>query len=86
MNVAQLVREHLVEARAEGLGFDAAWSRALADLPLERPRKNAKARRREIDAWAAALAWARPAFRRAYHREPVEGAEGAAAALEDLAA
>ncbi|MEJ7655664.1 MAG: hypothetical protein WKF33_01375 [Thermoleophilaceae bacterium] len=84
-NLAAVVRENLAAARERGEGFDAAWSRALADLPLERPRRNAKAQRREIDSWGEALAWARPAFRRAYYREPVEGAEDAAAALAEAA-
>ena len=85
MNLAAVVRCSLASARQAGIPFDSAWAKALADLPLERPRKNAKDRRREIEAWRAAVAWARPHFERAFNREPVEGAEDAAAALAEVA-
>jgi len=86
VNLAAVVRCSLASARQAGIGFDDAWSEALADLPLERPRRNAKARRSELDAWRAAIAWARPHFERAYNREPLQGAEDAASALEDMLA
>lgn len=86
MNLAAVVRCSLASARQAGIDFDEAWESALAELPLELPRKNAKARRREIDAWRAALAWSRPFFERAYVGGAAQGAEAAAGSIQELAA
>lgn len=85
-NLAARVREHLDAARAAGRDFDDAWGDALdAALPLDAPHPRATAQRRDAESWREALAWARPAFHRAYYREPAEAAEGAAAALAEVA-
>jgi hypothetical protein len=85
-NLAAVVRAHLAAARRRGEDFGPAWRAAMTNLPLETPHRRATGQRRDAESWREALQWARPAFHRAFNREPAEGAEGAASALEDLAA
>lgn len=85
MSPAAVVRAHLAEARERGEPFARAWHDAMDALPLEAPDTERADQRRERECWRAALAWARPAFHRAYYREGAEGAEDAAAALAEVA-
>jgi len=85
-NLAAVVRAHLAAARARGEPFGPAWRAALAALPLDAPRRRATGRRREVESWREALAWARPHFERAYVGEAAQGAELAARDLAELVA
>jgi hypothetical protein len=68
-----LIVRRLAAQRRDGAQFPAAWENATAALPPGNGR--------EARAWQEAVTWARPAYRRAYDREPPTHAERAVSAL-----
>ncbi|WP_156028224.1 hypothetical protein [Candidatus Solirubrobacter pratensis] len=78
--MATHVRLHLEASRVRGLGFDAAWRRALAECVPAPPARAGRAAR-EAAEWRAAITASRAAFRAAYERAPESRADRAVLAL-----
>jgi hypothetical protein len=74
MNVAELLRQHLADARRRGEPFESAW-------PVASKRAVAGQRADERTLWRAALADTRPAWEAAFERRPATRAQVAVLAI-----